>query len=113
MISNTEAPSFVFQGVKIIDTFAEAFPITGTRVIVTAVSKEWAFIAATTASGYASSVIGCDTEAGIERELSADETPDPRRSARLKSQALCHSDETLLKPEWQVRALVRVPKLQV
>lgn len=78
MISNPEAPSFVFQGVKIIDTFAEAFPITGTRVIVTAVSKEWAFIAATTATGYASSVIGCDTEAGIERELSADETPDGR-----------------------------------
>jgi formylmethanofuran--tetrahydromethanopterin N-formyltransferase len=78
MISNTEAPSFVFQGVKIIDTFAEAFPITGTRVIVTAVSKEWAFIAANTATGYASSVIGCDTEAGIERELSPEETPDGR-----------------------------------
>jgi formylmethanofuran--tetrahydromethanopterin N-formyltransferase len=78
MINNSETPSFIFQGVKIIDTFAEAFPITGTRVIVTAVSKEWAFIAATTSTGYASSVIGCDTEAGIERELSPDETPDGR-----------------------------------
>jgi len=37
MINNSETPSFIFQGVKIIDTFAEAFPITGTRVIVTAV----------------------------------------------------------------------------
>ena len=78
MINNSETPSLIFQGVKIIDTFAEAFPITGTRVIVTAVSKEWAFIAATTSTGYASSVIGCDTEAGIERELSPDETPDGR-----------------------------------
>ncbi len=65
------------RGVEIVDTFAEAFPMTAARVIVTACNPEWARIGATAATGYASSVIGCDAEAGIEREL-ADETPDGR-----------------------------------
>jgi formylmethanofuran--tetrahydromethanopterin N-formyltransferase len=78
MIGDEMSSALAYQGVRIIDTFAEAFPITGTRVIVTAVSKEWAFIAANTATGHASSVIGCDTEAGIERELAPSETPDGR-----------------------------------
>lgn len=60
------------------DTFAEAFPMTAARVIVTADSPNWAHIAATTMTGYATSVIACDAEAGIERELAADETPDGR-----------------------------------
>jgi len=81
--SNNEIPSFIFKGVKIIDTFAEAFPITGARVIITAATQEWANIAASTSTGHASSVIGCDTEAGIERELSPDETPDGRPGVSL------------------------------
>src|SRR5207248_2349210 len=36
-----------------------------------------------TATGYAASVIGCDAEAGIERELSADQTPDGRPGVSL------------------------------
>jgi formylmethanofuran--tetrahydromethanopterin N-formyltransferase len=60
------------------DTFAEAFPMTGSRLIVTAETPEWARTAAREATGYAASVIGCDVEAGIERELSAEETPDGR-----------------------------------
>lgn len=48
------------------------------RLIITAATAEWARIAATTATGYASSVIGCDAEAGIERELAPEETPDGR-----------------------------------
>ena len=35
------------------------------------------------ATGYAASVIGCDAEAGIERELSPDETPDGRPGVSL------------------------------
>ena len=66
------------NGVAIVDTFAEAFPMTAARAIVTADSPRWAEIAARTMSGYASSVIGCDAEAAIERTLSADETPDGR-----------------------------------
>lgn len=52
--------------------------MTAARVLVTAVSVEWARIAATAATGYATSVIGCDAEAAIERELSVAETPDGR-----------------------------------
>ncbi len=66
------------DGVEIVDTFAEAFPMTAARVVVTAATSEWARIGATAATGYASSVIGCDAEAGIERELLSDETPDGR-----------------------------------
>jgi formylmethanofuran--tetrahydromethanopterin N-formyltransferase len=66
------------NAVRIADTFAEAFPMTAARAIVSAESREWAFIAAQTMTGYATSVIACDAEAGIERELSAEETPDGR-----------------------------------
>ena len=66
------------QGVEIVDTFAEAFPMAAARVVVTAASIAWARIGAAAATGYASSVIGCDAEAGIEQELSGDATPDGR-----------------------------------
>ena len=66
------------NGVEIVDTFAEAFPITGARVIITAISPEWARTAATVMTGNATSVIACDVEAAIEREVAADETPDGR-----------------------------------
>ena len=66
------------RGVQIEDTFAEAFSMQAARVIVTAASDRWARQAATVATGYATSVIGCDAEAGIESELSTDQTPDGR-----------------------------------
>lgn len=66
------------NGVPVADTFAEAFPIVGTRLIITAVNHEWARIAASEFCGFATSVIACDTEAAIERELSPDETADGR-----------------------------------
>jgi formylmethanofuran--tetrahydromethanopterin N-formyltransferase len=66
------------NGVEVVDTFAEAFPITGTRVIITAISAKWARIAAMVMTGNATSIIACDVEAAIERRLSADETPDGR-----------------------------------
>jgi len=71
------------HGVEIVDTFAEAFPMTAARLIVTAATAEWAHIAATAATGYAASVIGCDAEAGIERILSPEETPDGRPGVSL------------------------------
>ena len=48
------------------------------RVAITAVSPRWARQAATTMTGFATSVIGCKCEAAIERELSPAETPDAR-----------------------------------
>ncbi|MBI1311461.1 formylmethanofuran--tetrahydromethanopterin N-formyltransferase [bacterium] len=66
------------NGVAIADTFAEAFPITATRLLITAASDEWALIAANEFCGFATSVIACSVEAAIERTLSGDETPDGR-----------------------------------
>lgn len=65
------------------DTFAEAFPMVAARLLVTAETSGWARIAAQEATGYAASVIGCDAEAGIEREFSPDETPDGRPGVSL------------------------------
>jgi formylmethanofuran--tetrahydromethanopterin N-formyltransferase len=71
------------NGIPIEDSFAEAFPMTAARLIVTAETPAWARTAGATATGYAASVIGCDAEAGIERELSQDETPDGRPGVSL------------------------------
>ncbi|QEH37336.1 Formyltransferase/hydrolase complex subunit D [Aquisphaera giovannonii] len=65
-------------GVKIADTFAEAFPMTAARAIVTADTAAWAETCGRTMAGYATSVIGCDAEAAIERTLAPEETPDGR-----------------------------------
>ncbi len=63
---------------EIIDTFAEAFKMFGARLIITGETPEWAMAAARAATGFATSVIGCKCEAGIEREIPASETPDVR-----------------------------------
>ena len=68
----------IINGVQIDDTFAEAFNMRGTRVIITAQNHKWAYNAANAMTGFATSVIGCGVEAGIERELSQEETPDGR-----------------------------------
>jgi len=68
----------VARRVEIADTFAEAFPMTAVRLIVTAETPAWAAVAGQTTTGYATSVISCDAEAGIERTLSPAETPDGR-----------------------------------
>jgi len=64
------------NGVEIEDTFAEAFKMWGTRLIITARNAKWAMKAATKMTGFATSVIGCKCEAGIEGEIA--ETPDGR-----------------------------------
>ncbi len=71
------------NNILIEDTFAEAFPMTAARLIVTAETPTWAQTAGQVATGYAASVIGCDAEAGIERVLTPDETPDGRPGVSL------------------------------
>lgn len=66
------------RGVRIVDTFAEAFGMRAARVIITAQSSEWARTAALSLTGFATSVIGCKVEAGIEAELDPEVTPDLR-----------------------------------
>ena len=64
------------------DTFAEAFPMWGARIVVTAETPGWAEHAGRSLTGFATSVIGCKCEAGIERVLDASETPDGRPGHR-------------------------------
>lgn len=60
------------------DTFAEMFRMWVGRILVTADTEEWALTAARTATGFASSIIMSPAEAGIEKVVSASETPDGR-----------------------------------
>jgi formylmethanofuran--tetrahydromethanopterin N-formyltransferase len=71
------------KGVRIDDTFAEAFGMRATAVIITADSIRWARQAAVTMTGFATSVIGCGCEAGIDGELTATQTPDRRPGVRV------------------------------
>jgi formylmethanofuran--tetrahydromethanopterin N-formyltransferase len=66
------------NGVAIDDTFAEAFTMRVARIVITGRNLKWAREAAVKMTGFATSVIGCKCEAGIERELPAAETPDGR-----------------------------------
>jgi formylmethanofuran--tetrahydromethanopterin N-formyltransferase len=66
------------NGTAIVDTFAEAFAMWGARVVITAETAEWARAAAQSMTGFATSIIGCKCEAGVEAELPAAETPDGR-----------------------------------
>jgi formylmethanofuran--tetrahydromethanopterin N-formyltransferase len=63
---------------EIVDTFAEAFKMYGTRLIITAETPHWAMAAARSVTGFGTSIIGCKCEAGIELELPPEETPDHR-----------------------------------
>ena len=66
------------KSTQIVDTFAEAFKMYGSRINITAETKEWAMAAAQSVTGFATSVIGCKCEAGIETEILPKESPDLR-----------------------------------
>lgn len=66
------------NGVSIADSFAEAFPMRATRVVITADTADWAMTAAESMTGFATSVIACGCEAGIEPALAPEQTPDGR-----------------------------------
>ncbi|ATZ60855.2 MAG: formylmethanofuran--tetrahydromethanopterin N-formyltransferase [Methanosarcinales archaeon Met12] len=75
------------NGVEIEDTFAEAFGIKMARVLITGATPHWARVAAQEATGFGTSIIMCPAEAGIEREVGGDETPDGRPGAYIM---ICH-----------------------
>ena len=66
------------NSVEIEDTFAEAFKMWASRLIITAINERWAMTAAQVVTGFATSIIGCGCEAGIGGLLSAEQTPDGR-----------------------------------
>jgi len=82
-MSETTRAAKTVNGIVIDDTFAEAFGMSGTGIIITADSMKWARIAATVATGFGTSVIGCGAECGIDRELKPEDTPDGRPGVRI------------------------------
>jgi formylmethanofuran--tetrahydromethanopterin N-formyltransferase len=81
------------NGVFIEDTFAEAFPIWVSRVLITAATERLAKIAATEATGFGCSVIMCPAEAGIEKYVPPTETPDGRPGYIIE---ICHPKKSEL-----------------
>ena len=96
----------ILNGVAVEDTFAEAFGMRAARLILTADTPDWARIAAESLTGFATSVIGCGCEAGIERLMAPEETPDGRpgaavlifavNSAELAKQVLARVGQSVL-----------------
>src|SRR5262245_52645565 len=76
-------PGLSLGGIAVDDTFAEAFGMAATAIIVTAETPRWAQIAATVFTGFATSVIGCGVEAGLDRTLAPADTPDGRPGIRI------------------------------
>lgn len=72
----------IVNNVEIDDTFAEAFGMAATGVIITADTMKWARQAAITMTGFGTSVIACGAECGIDHELTPEETPDGRPGVR-------------------------------
>ncbi|MFQ5975226.1 MAG: formylmethanofuran--tetrahydromethanopterin N-formyltransferase [Candidatus Hydrothermarchaeales archaeon] len=66
------------NGVEIEDTYAEAFTGFFSRLLVTAINEKWANIASAEMTGYGTSIIGASAEAGVEKCLGVEETPDNR-----------------------------------
>jgi len=82
------------NGVFIEDTFAEAFPMKATRLIITAHNAVWANHAANALTGFATSVIACGCEAAIERQLKRSETPDGRPGVAVLLFAMSNKELT-------------------
>jgi formylmethanofuran--tetrahydromethanopterin N-formyltransferase len=73
----------VRNGVAIDDTFAEAFDMRATALVITAPTLRWARIAAVSMTGFATSIIACGVEAAIDADLPPDATPDGRPGVRV------------------------------
>lgn len=71
------------EDTQIEDTFAEAFTMRFSRLIVTAEDDYWLNAALSELTGYSASVIACDAEMGLELSIDADQTPDGRCGASV------------------------------
>lgn len=68
---------------QIDDTFAEAFRMRYTRLILTAADGHWLEAGIRELTGYGTSVIACDAEIAVERYVAPDATPDGRPGAAI------------------------------
>jgi formylmethanofuran--tetrahydromethanopterin N-formyltransferase len=85
---------FIHDDVLIEDTFAEGFDVYAVSILITAAQKGLAEIAAIDATGFATSLIGCSTEAGIDYRVSPQKSPDGRPGVAIM---LVHPDKKQLK----------------
>ncbi len=82
------------NGVEVEDTFCEAFDVYVSRVVITAYNHCLAEIAAKEACGFATSMIMCPAEAGVEKTLGFEETPDGRAGISI---LISHTSKKALK----------------
>lgn len=82
------------------DTFAEAFDVKVSRVLITATNYELAMECAKETTGFATSIIMCPAEAGIDRIAGPDETPDGRVGVYVM---ICHPNEEKLEKQLLAR----------
>ena len=80
------------HGVPVEATFAEAFDMKATRIIITAEDHQWAADAAAAMTGFGTSVIACGIEIAVERELCCKETPDGRPGIAILAFAVSGSE---------------------
>lgn len=69
---------------EIEDAYAEAFSGYYSEILVTAKNKKCLLSAVNSATGFATSIIGCSCEAGIDQIIEAEKTPDRRIGATLQ-----------------------------
>ena len=87
---------FIHDDVLIEDTFAEGFDVYAASILITAAQRGLAEIAAMDATGFATSLIGCGTEAGIDYRISPQTSPDGRPGVAI---LLVHPDKKQLKEQ--------------
>lgn len=76
------------NNVEIEDTYAEAFSINISRVLITAENEEWVLKTSREATGFGTSQVMCPAEAGID--IKTKDTPDGRPGAYIQ---ICHGDK--------------------
>jgi formylmethanofuran--tetrahydromethanopterin N-formyltransferase len=95
-IIDSGSEGLIHDDVLIEDTFAEAFDAYVASIVITAVTRDLAETAALSATGYATSVIGCGTEAGIDYHISPQQSPDGRPAVAIM---MVHPDKKQLKEQ--------------
>jgi len=91
---------FLYEGVEVEDTFAEAFPMWAGRALITAKNLKWALAAARAATGFAASIIMSPAEAGIEGVVPPERTPDGRPGVLIQ---IYHRTRRELKSQMSLR----------
>ena len=95
-IIDAGSKGFMHDDVLIEDTFAEAFDAYVASIVITAVTRDLAETAALSATGFATSVIGCGAEAGIDYHISPQQSPDGRPAVSIM---MVHPDKKQLKEQ--------------